>query len=131
LLLLSDDGRFIHRMSSPRHHVEKFYEVQTADPVHAQQVDQLLSGVRLSDEPRPVRAAACQISGERALSLTLTEGKYHQVKRMTEAVGHRVERLHRSRIGRLVLPPQLLPGQWCWLEAGHLQALGFEPRSGS
>jgi len=126
LLLLSDDGRFIHRMSSPRHYVEKVYEVQTADPIGAAEVEQLLAGVKLADEPRLVRAAACQIRGEQALSLTLTEGKYHQVKRMLAAVGHRVERLHRSRMGQLLLPGDLLPGQWRWLQATDLQALGFE-----
>ena len=57
------------------------------------------------------------------LRLTLTEGKYHQVKRMIAAVGNRVERLHRSRIGQLELPADLLPGQWRWLSAADLAAL--------
>jgi 16S rRNA pseudouridine516 synthase len=57
------------------------------------------------------------------LRLTLTEGKYHQVKRMLAAVGNRVEALHRSRIGRLVLPADLAPGQWRWLGATDLAAI--------
>lgn len=123
LLLLSDDGRFIHRMTSPRHQVPKVYDICTQHPVDQRQVDRLLSGVKLDREPHPVRAAACQMTAERALRLTLTQGKYHQVKRMVAAVGNRVERLHRSRIGQLVLPEDLPSGQWRWLSAADLQAL--------
>ncbi len=123
LLLLTDDGAFIHRMSSPRHHVPKVYEVGTRHPVDARQVQRLLEGVVLDDDPHPVRAAACEATGDHALRLTLTEGKYHQVKRMVAAVGNRVETLHRSRIGALTLPADLAPGQWRWLDADDLQAL--------
>ncbi|MFO1341266.1 MAG: pseudouridine synthase [Burkholderiaceae bacterium] len=115
LLLLTDDGKLIHRLTSPRHHVPKVYEVGCKHPVDARQVEQLLDGVVLDDDPAPVRAAACEATGERTLQLTLTEGKYHQVKRMVAAVGNRVETLHRSRFGPVVLPPGLAPGQWCWL----------------
>ena len=73
----------------------------------------------LDDDPRPVAAAACEQTGERQLRLTLTEGKYHQVKRMVAAVGNRVEALHRSRYGALVLPADLAPGQWRWLAGPH------------
>ncbi|ODS92424.1 MAG: 16S rRNA pseudouridine(516) synthase [Burkholderiales bacterium 66-5] len=123
LLLLSDDGAFIHRMNSPRHHVPKVYEVTTRHPVEARQIEQLLSGVVLMDDPQPVRAAACEAVAEHRLLLTLTEGKYHQVKRMVAAVGNRVEALHRSRIGGLALPADLAPGQWCWLDAEQLARL--------
>jgi 16S rRNA pseudouridine516 synthase len=123
LLLLTDDGQFIHRMNSPRHHVPKVYEVTVKHPVDERQVQRLLEGVVLDDDPKPVRAAACESAGERQLRLTLTEGKYHQVKRMVAAVGNRVEGLHRSQIGGLVLPQDLLPGQWRWLDAADLAAL--------
>ena len=123
LLLLTDDGQFIHRMGSPRHHVPKVYEVGTRHPVDARQVQRLLEGVVLDDDPRPVRAAACEPTGDCALRLTLTEGKYHQVKRMIAAVGNRVETLHRSRIGGLELPPDLAPGQWRWLDDSDLALL--------
>ena len=123
LLLLTDDGQFIHRMNSPRHHVPKVYEVTTKHPLDVAQVDKLLRGVVLDDDPRPVRAAACEIAGEHHLRLTLTEGKYHQVKRMLAAVSNRVEGLHRSRIGSLFLPPDLAPGQWRWLREIELAAL--------
>ena len=127
LLLMSDDGQFIHRMSSPKKHLPKVYEVTVKHPLDDKQVAQLLSGVVLDDDPKPVRAAACAIvdpDGERLhLRLTLTEGKYHQVKRMVAAVSNRVEGLHRSRIGALELPEDLKPGQWRWLRDADLEKL--------
>jgi 16S rRNA pseudouridine516 synthase len=123
LLLLTDDGQFIHRMSSPRHHVPKVYKVGLKHAVDERQLQRLLEGVILDDDPRPVRAAACERAGDLQLRLTLTEGKYHQVKRMIAAVGNRVESLHRSRIGALALPADLLPGQWRWLGPAELAAL--------
>ncbi len=123
MLLLSDDGQFIHRMSSPKKHVPKVYEVVTKHAVDAKQIERLLAGVVLDDDPQPVSAAACSQTGEKSLSLTLTEGKYHQVKRMLAAVGNRVEGLHRSRIGAMQLPQDLLPGQWRWLSQDDLALL--------
>ena len=124
LLLLSDDGKFIHRLTSPRHHVPKVYEAQVKHPLDDRQVARLLDGVVLDDDPRPVRAQAAQAVGDHHLRLTLTEGKYHQVKRMVAAVGNRVEGLHRSCIGGLQLDPeQLPPGQWRWLSADEVRSL--------
>ena len=127
LLLMSDDGQFIHRMSSPKKHLPKVYEVTCKHPLDDKQIKKLLEGVVLDDDPKPVRAAACEIvdaDGDRLhLRLTLTEGKYHQVKRMLAAVSNRVEGLHRSRIGGLALPADLLPGQWRWLSAADLEKL--------
>lgn len=117
LLLLTDDGTFIHRMSSPRHHVPKVYQVTVKHGLDDNQLQRLLEGVVLDDAPSPVRAAACVAIDTHRLSLTLTEGKYHQVKRMLAAVGNRVEALHRSQIGQLVLPHDLAPGHWRWLDA--------------
>ncbi len=123
LLLLTDDGKFIHRMSSPRHHVPKVYEVTVKHPLDAAQVQKLLAGVVLDDDPKPVRAAACEAVSGQHLRLTLTEGKYHQVKRMVAAVGNRVEALHRSQIGGLRLPDDLAPGQWRWLSQSDLDSI--------
>ena len=127
LLLLSDDGQFIHKMSSPKKHSPKVYEVTAKHPLDDKQVQRLLAGVVLDDDPKPVRAAACEIvdpdGASTHLRLTLTEGKYHQVKRMLAAVGNRVEGLHRSRIGALELPADLAPGQWRWLRADDLLKL--------
>ena len=123
MLLLTDDGKFIHRMSSPRHHVPKVYQVTVKHPLDERQIQRLLDGVVLDDDPKPVRAAACRAVDELHLELTLTEGKYHQVKRMLAAVSNRVEGLHRSQIGGLVLPADLAPGQWRWLDAQDLQSI--------
>ncbi len=123
LLLLSDDGKFIHRMSSPRHHVPKLYEVTTKHPLDGAQVARLLAGVVLDDSPVPVKAAAASVLSSHVLHLTLTEGKYHQVKRMLAAVGNRVEALHRASVGGLRLGPDLPSGQWRWLSADETAAL--------
>ncbi len=123
LLLLSDDGQFIHAMNSPKHHVPKIYHVTTADALSAPKVQMLLDGVILDDEAAPVRAAACTQTGTHTLALTLTEGKYHQVKRMIGAIGHRVVALHRHQIGGFVLPETLAPGQWQWLTETELALL--------
>ena len=123
LLLLSDDGAFIHRMNSPKRHVPKVYDVTVKHELTEKQRERLLAGVVLDDDPKPVRAAACEIVSPLHLRLTLTEGKYHQVKRMVAAVSNRVERLHRSRIGELSLPADLAPGQWRWLNADDLASL--------
>jgi 16S rRNA pseudouridine516 synthase len=123
LLLLTDDGALIHRLTSPKRHVPKVYEVTLKHPVDARQVQALLDGVVLDDDPAPVRAAACEATGARALRLTLTEGRYHQVKRMVAAVGNRVEALHRLQMGTLELDPSLEPGQWRWLTPQEEAAL--------
>ena len=115
LLLLTDDGALIHRLTSPKKHVPKVYEVGCKHPLDPTQLAKLREGVVLDDSPIPVRAAACEAVGEAGLRLTLLEGKYHQVKRMVAAVGNRVETLHRSAFGALVLPADLAPGQWRWL----------------
>ena len=115
LLLMTDDGALIHRLTSPKKHVPKVYEIGTIDPVTPAQVDELLRGVVLHDDPLPVRAAAAEQTGPHALRMTLLEGKYHQVKRMVAATGNTVNALHRSRYGVLALPADLAPGQWRWL----------------
>jgi len=120
LLLLTDDGALIHRLTSPKWHVPKVYEAGTKHPVTDEQIARLLAGVVLDDDPAPVRAAACERTAELGLTLTLTEGKYHQVKRMVAAAGNRVETLHRSRFGALRLPPDLPPGGWRWVDGAEL-----------
>jgi len=129
LLLLTDDGGFIHRMASPRHHVPKVYLVTLEQALDRAQLRRLLEGVVLDDDPRPVRATACEALDSHRLRLTLTQGKYHQVKRMLAAVGNRVRALHRSRIGQLDLAEDLAPGQWRWLDAGDIARVAASSRS--
>jgi 16S rRNA pseudouridine516 synthase len=127
LLLLTDDGALLHRLTSPRHHVPKVYEVTARHPVDAAQIEALRAGVQLRDDPKPARAEACEATGERSLRLTIAEGRYHQVKRMLAAVGNRVDALHRSAFGALRLPADLAPGQWRWVEPGELSAAPAAP----
>ncbi len=123
LLLLTDDGALIHRLTSPKHHVPKVYEVTCKHAMEAQHVLQLLRGVVLDDDPLPVRAAAAELITPTHLRLTLTEGKYHQVKRMVAAVGNRVEGLQRSAFGAITLGEVAQPGQWRWIGSAERKQL--------
>jgi 16S rRNA pseudouridine516 synthase len=123
LLLFSDDGQFIHRMTSPKKSVAKVYRAVCADPVTDAMLEALQSGVQLNDELAPIAALACEKLDASTLRLTLAEGKYHQVKRMIGATGNRVEALHREAIGIYALPADLPPGGWRWLEPRDLQQL--------
>ena len=116
LLLFTDDGKLIHRLTSPKHHVPKVYQVTARHPVGDDQLQRLREGVVLDDDPAPVVALAAVRTGERSLALTLAEGRYHQVKRMLAAVGNRCEALHRSNFGALALPADLAVGGWRWVE---------------
>ncbi len=125
VLLFADDGGLIHRLTSPRHHVPKVYEVSCKHAVDAAQIDKLMTGVLLHDENETVRAAACEAIGPAALRLTLVEGKYHQVKRMIAAAGNRVEALHRSDFGP-VRVDGLTSGRWRWLSEAEISAVSGE-----
>jgi 16S rRNA pseudouridine516 synthase len=122
VLIFTDDGALLHRLTSPKHHVAKVYDVGCRHPVDAKQVERLCAGVLLRDEDEQVRADACAANGERGLVLTLTEGKYHQVKRMVAAVGNRVESLARIAFGP-VRVDDLAPGRWRWVDGDTERAL--------
>ena len=121
-----DDGQFNHVLSSAKRKVPKVYLATTKHAVDQTLIDQLLAGVLLTDEPEPIAAAGADKAGENLLRLTLTSGKYHQVKRMVAAAGNRVEALHREAVGELQLPADLKPGEWRWLTADDLQKLGYQ-----
>ena len=125
LLLITDDGQLNHVLSSAKRKVPKVYLATTKNPVDQALIDALLAGVLLNDEPEPIAAAAAEMVGENQLRLTLTSGKYHQVKRMVAAAGNRVEALHREAVGELSLPDDLKLGEWRWLTAADLQKLGY------
>jgi 16S rRNA pseudouridine516 synthase len=122
-LLFSDDGQFIHTYTSPKKKIPKVYDVTVKHPLDEGQISALLSGVQLNDEPAPISATACEIRSECVLRMTVTEGKYHLVKRMLAAAGNRVEWLSRVSVGGLKLPSDLALGQWKWLEIGDLEQL--------
>lgn len=124
LLLLSDDGAFIHRQSSPKYHVPKLYVATTQDPVTPQLVAQLLAGVKLHDEPAPLAAVSCRMLDAHRIEIVLEQGKYHQVKRMLAAAGNHCAALCRTQIGELTLDGLgLAAGEWCYLEDAQLDLL--------
>jgi 16S rRNA pseudouridine516 synthase len=124
LLLMSDDGPFIHAQSSPKRHVPKVYQATTAEPVTDALIAELLAGVKLHDEPAPLKAVSCVARGENLLEIVIEQGKYHQVKRMLAAAGNHCVSLHRSAIGALALNGlDLTAGQWCFLNQEQLSQL--------
>jgi 16S rRNA pseudouridine516 synthase len=123
LLLISDDGQFIHKMTTPKKNIGKVYEITTPAPITSSQIDQLMNGVVLDDDPKPCVAMECQLLDENVLAMTIVEGRYHQVKRMMAAVGNHVAKLHRTQIGAYVMPADLPAGEWRWLYADDLKQL--------
>jgi 16S rRNA pseudouridine516 synthase len=123
LLLLSDDGAFIHAQSSPRRHVPKVYVATTHEPVTTELIAQLRQGVQLIDEPAPLAGQARQLDTH-VLEIALEQGKYHQVKRMLAAAGNHCVALRRVAIGKLMLESLALDeGEWCYLDDGQLALL--------
>ena len=124
LLLLSDDGAFIHAQSSPRRKVPKHYLASTRDAVTPELVAALLAGVQLHDEPAALAALRCECLGSHQVAITLEQGKYHQVKRMLAAAGNHCVALQRVAIGGLRLDALDLPeGAWCHLGEAERELL--------
>lgn len=124
LLLMSDDGSFIHAQSSPKRHIPKIYVATTHEPATPQLVEKLLNGVKLHDEPAPLAALTCNIVGTHQIEIVLEQGKYHQVKRMLAAAGNHCAALRRSQIGKLKLDALgLAEGEWCYLDEDQLAQL--------
>lgn len=124
LLLLTDDGQWSHRLTSPKHHVAKTYRVWTADPIPADAIAQFAAGVMLRGEKEPTKPAELELVSDNEALLTIHEGRYHQVKRMFAAIGNKVERLHRERIGALQLPADLAEGEYRYLTVEEISLLG-------
>ena len=124
LLLMSDDGAFIHAQSSPKSHIPKVYVATTHEPVTDELVSKLLGGVKLNDEPAPLAALVCNKLGEHQLEIVLEQGKYHQVKRMLAAAGNHCTALNRAQIGKLTVATLGLDeGEWCYLSPAQLTLL--------
>jgi 16S rRNA pseudouridine516 synthase len=123
LLLMTDDGQLLHRIVSPKSHLPKVYEATLASDLRGDEAAVFASGtLMLESEQTPLAPATLEVLGPRRARLTLTEGRYHQVRRMFAAVGNHVEALHRPRIGGLALDG-LPAGQWRALGADDLQRL--------
>lgn len=124
LLLMSDDGAFIHAQSSPRRHIPKVYVATTHEQVTPELVAKLLGGVKLHDEPAPLAAVSCRMVDTHQIEIVLEQGKYHQVKRMLAAAGNHCTTLRRSQIGKLKLDTLgLAEGEWRYLDEAQLALL--------
>lgn len=123
LLLLTDDGALNHRLASPKRHLPKTYEVTLAEPLRGDEGALFASGtLLLHGETTPLAPATLDVLDERRVRLVLTEGRYHQVKRMFGATGNRVTALHRAAVGPVTLG-DLAAGAWRVLGVDEVQAL--------
>jgi 16S rRNA pseudouridine516 synthase len=121
LLLLTDDGGLLHRIVHPKLQVAKIYEATLARDLRGDEAETFASGkLMLESEKEPLAPARLEVLGPRQARLTLTEGRYHQARRMFAAAGNHVETLHRGRVGDLTLG-DLPAGQWRILRADEVQ----------
>lgn len=120
LLLLTDDGAYLHSLTHPRRHVPKRYRMTTHEPVTAEQIARLEAGVELIGEKELLRAYQCSLEDNHVLSFTIHQGIYHQVKRMIAVVGNHVVALHRAQIGQFELG-DISEGQWVYLSGEQQQ----------
>lgn len=111
LLLITDDGKWSHRITSPRQQCPKIYHALLASPITEADVTAFAHGLQLHDETTLTAPAVLEIINEREALVHVHEGRYHQVKRMFAAVGNKVEQLHREQVGTLKLDTDLAPGE--------------------
>ena len=124
LLLLTDDGDLLHRIISPRRHIRKTYRATLARPLSGSEAATFASGtLMLEGETKPLAPADLTVISATEALLTVTEGRYHHVRRMFAATGNHVEALHRISLGGLTQPPDLAPGQWRLLDAAGVAAI--------
>lgn len=116
LLLVTNDGQWSHRITSPKHACKKVYRAQLADPITEEAVEKFATGIKLHGDVALTKPATLTIVNEREALVTLSEGRYHQVRRMFAAVGNKVEGLHREQVGELTLG-DLAPGEYRYLSA--------------
>lgn len=126
LLLLTDDGDLLHRIISPKRHVKKTYRAKLARPLKGSEGALFASGdLRLEGDDKPLAPAELEVISQTEALLAVTEGRYHQVRRMFAATGNHVETLHRECLGGLSLPESMAPGQWKLLTEAEI-ALIFQ-----
>jgi 16S rRNA pseudouridine516 synthase len=123
LVLLTDDGQWNHRITSPRHECQKTYRVTTAAPIDSEIIELFAQGVQLHGEKAPTRPAQLELLSAQEARLHIHEGKYHQVKRMFAAAGNHVVSLHREAIGAIQLDPMLSEGQYRPLTSDEIQSI--------
>ena len=125
LVLMTDDGQWSHRITSPRHECEKTYLVTLEQPLSDDTERQFAEGVQLHNEKTLTKPASLEQVSDHVVRLTISEGRYHQVKRMFAAVGNRVVELHRERIGAIALDADLQEGEYRALTADEIASVGL------
>lgn len=123
LLIVTSDGQLIHRLTNPKQRIEKRYRISFVGQLSAHAVDRCAKGLTLPDDERPTLPARLELHEPGEATLHLTEGRYHQVRRMIAELGGEVVRLHRDRIGSLELPADLAAGACRDLATAELAAL--------
>ena len=124
LLLITDDGDLLHRIISPRHHIAKRYRATLDRPLQGDEAALFASGqLVLESETTPLAPAILEPVTPTLANLTITEGRYHQVRRMFAAVGNHVTALHRDQVGGLMLSGDLTPGTWRILSPAEQQSI--------
>lgn len=124
LLLMTDDGDLLHRIISPKRNVAKVYRATLARPLNGSEVDLFASGeLMLEGDDKPLKPAVLEIISPTEARVSVTEGRYHMVRRMFAALGNHVDALHRERMGGLALPDDLAPGQWRLLTPSEVDAV--------
>lgn len=125
LVLITDDGKWSHRITSPKHKCEKTYRVWLVDAIQPDYAEKLEQGIILRNESEATLPARLEIvnEAENEVLLTIVEGKYHQVKRMFAALGNKVEYLHRERIGSIELDEALEPGDYRYLTQEEIDSI--------
>mgnify|MGYP005991117951 FL=1 len=115
LVLITSNGQWAHRITSPKHKTGKLYQVTTADPIPDKAIAKFEKGLMLINDKARTKPALLSIISECEAEVILTEGRYHQVKRMFAAIGNKVTALHRASIGSIHLDPELEPGEYRFL----------------
>ncbi|MCW6508167.1 pseudouridine synthase [Lichenifustis flavocetrariae] len=122
LLLLTDDGAFLHKIIAPKTHVPKRYHAELARPLRGDEAALFAAGTLiLQGETEPLSPGLLEVATPTRAALTITEGRYHQVRRMFAALGNHVLALHRDRLGGLTLPDDLAPGHYRVLDKAAIE----------
>ncbi len=123
LVLITDDGQWSHRVTSPRYQCEKIYHAQLASAIDSHGVAKFAQGIWLKNDNKRTHPAKLEILLDNAVRITITEGRYHQVKRMFAAIGNRVVKLHRERVGEIILEESLPEGEYRPLTAAEVASV--------
>ena len=121
LVLITDDGQWLHKITSPKHEHNKVYLVDLDEAITDKQISILENGVQLKDEKNRCQPAQIEKLSDTQIRLTIHEGKYHQVKRMMAAVGNHLVKLHREKIANIALDTELAEGQWRELNENEIK----------